>query len=148
MSSSQGAKLPTAASSLPGRPKIAAPIMPLRARKAAPQVPTSRRVVADPPRTGSAMSDPVDGADDRVDGFVDVGGMGPEGQDRAADEIGAVDAGAAEHDPAFVEQGAKQPLIILVDVAALGPEAERDDRQVRRRSRLEAFDFRQTPVEI
>src|SRR5688500_16125652 len=43
-SSSQGAKLPTAESSLPGRPKIAAPIMPLRASNAAPQIPTSRLV--------------------------------------------------------------------------------------------------------
>src|SRR5436190_3564320 len=47
--SSQGAKLPTAASSLPGNPKIAAPIIPFSASRAAPQMPTSRRVATCPP---------------------------------------------------------------------------------------------------
>src|SRR6187200_1773234 len=48
ISNSQGAKLPTAVSSMPGNPKIAAPIMPFRARNAAPQIPTSRRVATCP----------------------------------------------------------------------------------------------------
>src|SRR5688572_29793116 len=56
MSSSHGAKLPTALSSNPGRPNMAAPIIPLRARKAAPQTPTSRRV---DPGFGSSSNLPL-----------------------------------------------------------------------------------------
>src|SRR6187401_3212806 len=95
ISSSQGAKLPTAASSLPGRPKIAAPIIPFRARNAAPQMPTSRRVDVCS-LAGSDMRDSLGGANQGVDRIVDMLGMAAERQDRTANVIFAVDPGSAE----------------------------------------------------
>ena len=90
-----------------------------------------------------------DGADQRVDRFVDMLDMGAEGQDRAAQQVDAVDPRPAEHDAAFVQQVAEQALVELVRIGAVaGTIAEGDDRQLRRRARIEAGQSRKPGVEI
>src|SRR5437868_2837089 len=87
-------------------------------------------------------------AEDRVDAIVDMLEVGAKAEDGAAQVISAIDAGAAEHHPPLLLNLADQALVIVIHITALGQIAEGDDREVGRRTWIEAVDLRQARMEI